>query len=74
MKKSKKERLIEVTIELLKRHKGNVNEVIIREICKECNVSVGLINYHFKNKEQLITLCTQKIVFKVIENFKPKNN
>ena len=66
-----KEQLIEMTILLIKKHQGNVNEVTIREICKECNVSVGLINYHFGNKDQLITVCTQRIISKVIEQFHP---
>ena len=43
-----KEQLIEMTILLIKKQQGNVNEVTIREICKECNVSVGLINYHWE--------------------------
>ena len=66
-----KEQLIEMTILLIKKHQGNVNEVTIREICKECNVSVGLINYHFGNKDQLITVCTQRIISRVIEQFHP---
>ena len=66
-----KEKLIEVTIGLINQHKGDVDKVTIREITSASGVSVGLINYHFGNKNNLITVCTQRIISQVITAFKP---
>ncbi|MGN1104612.1 MAG: TetR/AcrR family transcriptional regulator [Candidatus Coproplasma sp.] len=66
-----KEKLIDVTIGLINRHNGDVDKVTIREITTESGVSVGLINYHFGNKNNLITVCTQRIISQVITAFKP---
>lgn len=66
-----KEKLIETTIELIKENKGNSDFVTIREIAKKAEVGVGLINYHFQSKKNLIELCVQKIINSVIEKSKP---
>ena len=66
-----KEQLIEVTIGLINEHQGDVDKVTIREITAASGVSVGLINYHFGNKNNLITVCTQRIISQVITAFKP---
>lgn len=66
-----REKLIDVTINLINKHNGDVEKVTIREITCASGVSVGLINYHFGNKNNLITLCTQKIISQVITAFKP---
>lgn len=66
-----KEHLIEVTIGLINKHCGDVDKVTIREITRVSGVSVGLINYHFGNKNNLITVCTQRIISEVITAFKP---
>lgn len=66
-----KDKLIEVTINLINERNGDVDKVTIRDISNRSGVSVGLINYHFGNKEHLIALCTQKIISGVIAAFKP---
>ena len=69
--KNCKEELIAVTISLINENHGDVNKVTIRDITKKSGVSVGLINYHFGNKDNLITECVQKIISKVVFEFKP---
>ncbi len=71
MKDNCKEQLIEVTINLINENNGNVNDVTIRDITNRSGVSVGLINYHFGNKNNLITICTQRIINNVINAFRP---
>lgn len=66
-----RERLIDETIRLINEHNGDVEKVTIREITGASGVSVGLINYHFGNKENLIAASTQKIISQVISAFKP---
>ena len=69
--KNCKEELIEITISLINENKGEVEKVTIRDIAKKSGVSIGLINYHFGNKDNLITECVQKIISNVVTNFKP---
>ncbi len=69
--KNCKEELIAITIGLINENKGEVEKVTIRDIAKRSGVSVGLINYHFGNKDNLITECVQKIISNVVISFKP---
>lgn len=66
-----KELLIDVATRLINEFNGDVSKVTIREISSISGVSVGLINYHFGNKENLITICVQKIISGVVHSFKP---
>ena len=69
--KNCKEELIDITTALINENKGEVEKVTIRDIAKRSGVSIGLINYHFGNKDNLITECVQKIISKVVTSFKP---
>lgn len=73
MKKAEecRNRIIEETIQLIQSSKGNIEEITIRAIAERAGVGVGLVNYHFKSKEQLIELCVQQIISKVIAAFRP---
>ena len=69
--KNCKEELIEITTALIRENKGEVEKVTIRDIANKSGVSVGLINYHFGNKDNLITECVQRIIGNVVSSFKP---
>ena len=66
-----KEEIIVFTINLIKKYQGNLEKVKIREIASLGNWSVGLINYHFKSKENLIKICVNKIIEGVVFNYSP---
>lgn len=66
-----KDLIVETTIKLINENKGDVDKVTIRDICERCSISVGLINYHFKNKDNLITISVQRIISKIVASFKP---
>lgn len=69
MKKSSvKESIIDATIELIGEC-VSIESVTIRDIAAKADVGVGLINYHFQTKENLINLCVQKIIGNIINNF-----
>ena len=70
-KDNSKELLIDVTTRLINDYNGDVSKVTIREIATKSNVSVGLINYLFGNKDNLITICVQRIILNVVTTFKP---
>ncbi|MBB2184409.1 TetR family transcriptional regulator [Lachnospiraceae bacterium MD1] len=74
MKKSEqaKENIISVTTSLIQESNGNLDEITIRKIAQEAGVGIGLINYHFQSKEQLVELCVQRIISSVIHTFRPE--
>lgn len=57
-----KELIINVTTELINQSNGNINGITTRLIADKARVSVGLINYHFQTKENLIEICVQRII------------
>lgn len=64
-----KNRIIEVTTELIEQHNGNIKDITARMIAAKADVGLGLINYHFGSKEKLITECVQRIIGKVVTGF-----
>lgn len=66
--KSVKEKIIDSTIELIGEC-VSIESVTIRDIATKAGVGVGLINYHFQTKDNLINQCVQKIIGNIIENF-----
>lgn len=74
MKQNCKEKLIQTTIHLINKYDGDVTKVTVREITSDSGVSVGLLHYHFKDKENLINLCVQKIIAEVVHSFHPEMN
>ncbi len=64
-----KNRIIEVTIELIEQYNGNLKDITARMIAAKANVGLGLINYHFGSKEKLITECVQRIIGKIVTEF-----
>ena len=69
--KNCKEELINITTALINENNGDVDKVTIRDITSRSGVSVGLINYHFGSKDNLIAECVQRIITGIIANFKP---
>jgi len=56
-----RERMIAVTIELIKRY-GDTRMITVREIASEAGVDVGMINYHFQTKDNLINICIMELI------------
>ncbi len=65
-----KERIIEVTTKLIERCDGNAKSITARMIAEKAGIGLGLINYHFGSKENLITECVQRIIGKVVTEFR----
>jgi AcrR family transcriptional regulator len=69
-----KEKIISATISLIKRSDGLVENITVREIAQKANVAVGLINYHFGSKKNLIEICVQRIISQVMQTFSGTDN
>jgi AcrR family transcriptional regulator len=65
MKTNVKERIIEVTIEFLKKEK-KVSDVSMRMIAKNADIAVSVINYHFQTKQNLINIAINRYISQVI--------
>ncbi len=64
-----KENIIETTTKLIEQYDGDTKSITARMIAKEAGIGLGLINYHFGSKENLITICVQRIISKTIAGF-----
>lgn len=66
-----KEKIINITIGLIKETSGSIDKITIREIAKRAGVGVGLVNYHFQSKKNLVDICAGRIINEVIAQSKP---
>lgn len=64
-----REAIIEATIALIEEKGEKIEAITVREICKKAEVGLGLLNYHFENKDKLIDLCVEKIINGIVEKF-----
>ena len=64
--KAVKESIIKAATELIEENKGDMSKVTARAIAAKSGVALGLISYHFKSKENLIEMCVQRIVNKIL--------
>ena len=69
-----KEIILQAATELIQSGSGNITEITTRDIARKAGVGVGLINYHFQTKEQLITLCVQRMIRQVVTGFIPERD
>lgn len=72
MKENTKEKIINITMDLIK-EKEDPEKITMREIADKAEVGLGLINYHFKNKETLIRIAVDKTMGELgLELISPK--
>ena len=64
-----KNRIIEVTTELIEQYNGNTKDITARMIAEKADIGLGLINYHFRSKEKLIMERVQQIIGQVVAGF-----
>ncbi len=64
-----KEAIIQATIELIEENGEHLEKITVREICKRAGVGLGLVNYHFGNKDKLIGQCVERIITGFVEQF-----
>lgn len=67
-----KEKIIHAAIELIEESEGDTRNITLRTIAKRAGVGLGLINYHFQSKDNLITICIQRIIHQVVFRFRDR--
>ena len=70
-KEQVKETIIYAATELIEQSDGDIKSITARAIAEKSGVALGLINYHFESKENLISICVQRIINKVLMSFSP---
>ncbi|MBP1546884.1 MAG: TetR/AcrR family transcriptional regulator [Oscillospiraceae bacterium] len=70
-KEKVKEIIINATTELIEQSGGEIKNITARAIADKSGVALGLINYHFESKENLVAICVQRIINKVLMSFAP---
>lgn len=64
-----KQRILDATLELLK-ETGDINEVSVRKIVQRAGIKgVGIINYHFRTKDNLINEAVRYDTNKIIDQW-----
>ncbi len=66
-----REKIMNAAMQLIEQH-GDIVRITSRDIAAKAGVGVGLINYHFQTKENLINRCVQDLISKVIGGFEPQ--
>lgn len=66
-----KELLIDQTIALIKESDGKPESITARAIAQRSNVALGLINYHFGSKDNLLAECSNKMINDLLSSMKP---
>ena len=67
-----KELLIDQTIALIKESDGKPESITARAIAQRSGVALGLINYHFGSKDNLLAKCSNKIITDLLCSMKPE--
>lgn len=67
-----KEKIISATMDLIKEH-GDTSKITVRDIAARAGVGIGLINYHFQTKDNLVNLCTLELIRHSIEQLGAMN-
>ena len=66
-----RETLMQATTALICEGSGDAAQITTRAIAARAGVAPGLINYHFQTKENLITLCVQRMIRQVVLQYQP---
>ena len=61
-------RIIKAAIEILD-EVSDVDKITVRQIAKHANVGIGLINYHFKSKDHLLSIAVGEVMAKMAADF-----
>ncbi len=65
------ESIINATIKLIEDAGGDIRNITARAISAGSGVSLGLINYHFGSKDNLITICCNRMISMTLAGLAP---
>lgn len=72
-----REHIIEITIDIIE-EVSDVSKITVRQIAKRADIGIGLINYYFSSKEQLLSIAIREIMSRtateIIESIDEESN
>ena len=68
-----KNTIISATIGIIEESDGDIKNITARKIADRSVVALGLINYHFKSKENLISECCRLIISEMLLSLSPEH-
>ena len=68
-----KNTIISATIGIIEESDGDIKNITARKIADKSGVALGLINYHFGSKENLISECCKLIISEMLLAFSPEH-
>lgn len=68
-----RERIIQATIELLD-EATQVEKITVRAVAQKANVGIGLINYHFHTRDNLLSIAIGSVMAKMATGLGEKNS
>lgn len=68
MKKLIKQKIVETTITVMQ-EEDDITKITIRKIAQRAKIGVGLINYHFQTKQNLINQCVRIFIGQIISKW-----
>lgn len=66
-----KQAILDATMALIQEGTGDIDEITTRTIAARAKVGTGAVNYHFQSKENLISICVERIIAGTIAAFAP---
>ena len=66
-----KNSIIDATIHIIEESDGDIKNITARKIADRSGVALGLINYHFGSKENLIAECCGRIINEMLSGLAP---
>lgn len=64
-----KEAIMQAAMKLIEEKGEHLEDVTVRDICNQAGVGLGLVNYHFGNKDQLIEQCIERMINQTVAHF-----
>lgn len=68
---STRQKILSAAKALIRDSAGDIQRVTTRRIAEKAGVAVGVVNYHFQTKENLLEQCVQQIIHTVIADYAP---
>jgi AcrR family transcriptional regulator len=66
-------RIMKAAIEILD-EVTDVDKITVRQVAERANVGIGLINYHFKTKDNLLSIAVSDVMAKIATGFITADN
>lgn len=66
-----KEAILQAATELITQANGDIRQITARTIAEKSGVALGLINYHFESKDNLIAICVQQLLNRYLQQYAP---